>query len=121
MKLRTNLPYIFAFFAAFLLALAVALAFADAAPPAYAAEKANCTRVSDNVALYAEYRDEGTPRETLIDKQLAFAQQQQWTAQQAIDAIMRIVFVYAAPDKTPRELRTLGYAVCMKAAGYTEA
>jgi hypothetical protein len=121
MKKGTNLPYIFAFFAAFLLALAAALAFADVTPPSHANDKARCMRVANNVALYAELRDAGATRDAVIDKQLTVANENEWTAADTLSAIYRIIYAYGNPDKTPEQLRVIAHDVCMKAAGYTDA
>lgn len=97
------------------------LIFPFAATADFAQDKTHCSTASNNVALFAQLRDENVPRDALIDKTLTLADEKGWPAEAALLLIYQIQYAYALPEISPDALRKQVYTECMKRRGHTQA
>lgn len=98
-----------------LVAFWTSLSFAD-----YAQDKETCATWGGNLSLFAELRDEGMARDTLIDKTLAVADKEGWPAEAVVGMLYLIQFAYAHPEVTPAKMKNQAYDACMKRRGHTK-
>lgn len=85
----------------------------------YATDKSTCSTASNNVAMFAQLRDENAPRDTLIDKMLALANEKDWPAEATLILLYQIQYAYAYPELAPDTMRKQVYTECMKRRGHT--
>lgn len=89
-----------------------------AAHATYVDDKNACYTYGENMATFAQLRDDNLPRETLIDKTLALADSKGWSVGSTLALIYMIQYVYAHPDLSPTGLKKSSYDACMKQRGH---